>query len=179
MCYKVILDFFRSEVLDGGVTRKKQADSDLGYKDPRWQMKRLEVFKRDESRCQLCFQANKELHCHHLAYKKGRPVWETPVCDLISLCVECHDEITRIKESIGKSISNPVWFRMYQGLEILTRDKSTALDTLQLVYSLSRYPKMVSPLAEIMANFTFPDVSRDLETGSFRYLSADSPTNEE
>lgn len=57
-------------------------------RDPRWQKKRLEIFRRDGWKCCECSRADLELHVHHLAYS-GDP-WETPGKDLITLCKECH-----------------------------------------------------------------------------------------
>lgn len=61
--------------------------------DPRWQKKRLKVFKRDEFRCQLCWSDKNTLHAHHKYYKKGLAPWQYPMKALITICVKCHDII--------------------------------------------------------------------------------------
>lgn len=57
--------------------------------DPRWQKKRLEVFKRDNFTCRDCGNAESTLHVHHCAYC-GNP-WEAPLSVLLTLCAECHE----------------------------------------------------------------------------------------
>lgn len=59
-------------------------------KDPRWQRKRLEVFKAYGWQCRKCWSKDKELHVHHLVYDKGAQPWEYDNRDLIPLCVDCH-----------------------------------------------------------------------------------------
>lgn len=65
--------------------------SEYGKKllDPRWQMKRLEVFKRENATCQFCKDKTQTLHVHHLAYH-GDP-WDTPLEQLLLLCESCHE----------------------------------------------------------------------------------------
>jgi hypothetical protein len=59
-------------------------------KDPRWQMRRLEIFKRDGASCQECGNAEEELQVHHRYYIKGREPWEYPDGCLVTLCKTCH-----------------------------------------------------------------------------------------
>lgn len=59
-------------------------------KDPRWQKKRLEIFKRDNWRCCLCGDTENTLHVHHLRYKKNADPWDYDNDDLITLCESCH-----------------------------------------------------------------------------------------
>lgn len=60
--------------------------------DPRWQKKRLEIFERDEFRCQFCGDKESTLTVHHRFYIKGRSPWEYPDWALVTLCNECHDQ---------------------------------------------------------------------------------------
>lgn len=57
-------------------------------KHPNWQMKRLEIFKRDNVTCQHCGSKENSLNVHHIAYS-GDP-WEAPNELLITLCQDCH-----------------------------------------------------------------------------------------
>jgi hypothetical protein len=63
-------------------------------KDPRWQKKRLEILKRDEWKCQICGNEGDTLHVHHESYCEYGMPWDTPDCDLITICEECHKNIS-------------------------------------------------------------------------------------
>ena len=58
-------------------------------KDPRWQKKRLEILERDGFTCQFCYETDKTLHIHHIAYHNCDP-WDISSRCLITLCGECH-----------------------------------------------------------------------------------------
>lgn len=58
-------------------------------RDPRWQRRRLEIFQRDDWRCQSCGDRTKTLCVHHRWYE-GEP-WEAPDAALLTLCEECHE----------------------------------------------------------------------------------------
>ena len=62
--------------------------------DPRWQRKRLEIFQRDDWRCQKCGSLQDTLHAHHLYYEKGAEPWEYPMDAYMTLCASCHQEET-------------------------------------------------------------------------------------
>lgn len=68
----------------------KRSDYYEKLKDPRWQKKRLEVFQRDEFRCQACFDDESTLTVHHRYYDKGLEPWEYPLEALVTLCQNCH-----------------------------------------------------------------------------------------
>ena len=70
------------------------AYSDL-LKDPRWQKKRLEIFQRDDFKCQGCGDRESTLNVHHQKYV-GNP-WECPDEFLITLCEDCHNHETYLK----------------------------------------------------------------------------------
>lgn len=57
-------------------------------KDPRWQKKRLEIFKRDNFTCQICGETTKPLNVHHEEYN-GEP-WEIADNKLLTICETCH-----------------------------------------------------------------------------------------
>lgn len=62
-------------------------------KDPRWQRKRLEVFKRDNFTCTVkgCTNHTLPLHVHHIRYFWGQDPWDTPIKYLKTLCEVHHD----------------------------------------------------------------------------------------
>jgi hypothetical protein len=66
----------------------------IKLKDPRWQKKRLEIFKRDDWACRRCHSTVKTLTIHHRYYNYGIEPWEYPDDALITLCQDCHHEIT-------------------------------------------------------------------------------------
>ena len=63
-------------------------------KYPRWQKKRLEIFQRDEFKCQSCGNTEKTLAVHHRIYLRGKDPWDYPNELLITLCCVCHEEET-------------------------------------------------------------------------------------
>jgi 5-methylcytosine-specific restriction endonuclease McrA len=68
----------------------KKNYSDL-LKDPRWQIKRESILKRDNYTCQECGSNEKLLHVHHKYYDANTPPWEYPANSLITLCRTCHE----------------------------------------------------------------------------------------
>jgi len=71
--------------------------SDL-LKDPRWQKKRLEIFKRDHFTCKKCEDTESTLHVHHLKYTYGKKPWEYNKKDLLTVCKDCHGIMTRLSK---------------------------------------------------------------------------------
>jgi|GEM_PF-3177802 len=61
-------------------------------KDPHWQKKRLEIFKRDNFTCQYCQSKDKQLHVHHRYYVYKNDPWDYPNDALLTLCIDCHEE---------------------------------------------------------------------------------------
>lgn len=59
-------------------------------KDPRWQRKRLEVYQKDDFRCQLCWDNTETLHVHHPVYKHWGAPWNYETFELITVCATCH-----------------------------------------------------------------------------------------
>ena len=66
--------------------------------DPRWQKKRLEILSRDKFECQCCGDTETTLHVHHLLYKRGLDPWEYDERELVTLCKNCHEEETEIRQ---------------------------------------------------------------------------------
>lgn len=60
-------------------------------KDPRWQKKRLEIFERDEWKCQICHDSESTLVVHHRDYLPNTDPWDYPDHLLVTLCEDCHE----------------------------------------------------------------------------------------
>ena len=74
----------------------------LGYKDPRWQRKRLERFNAADWTCCECGSKKKELNLHHYWYEKGNEPWDYPDECFAVLCDRCHVEWHDKKLTIDK-----------------------------------------------------------------------------
>jgi hypothetical protein len=86
----------------------KKNDFTDQYKDPRWQKKRLQIMERDEFMCISCQETEKTLNVHHLEYIKDKFIWDYPNSELITLCEDCHKEITEIINFIISEIKHMV-----------------------------------------------------------------------
>jgi len=64
-------------------------------KSPTWKEKRDEVLKRDNYLCQSCLKA-RATEVHHLSYAHWQ---QEPLFELVSICHECHEIITKIDQS--------------------------------------------------------------------------------
>lgn len=76
-------------------------------KDPRWQKKRLEILNRDNFTCQSagCYETTKTLHVHHLDYiPESEGPWDYPDYYLMTLCEDCHREITELRPEYEKRL---------------------------------------------------------------------------
>lgn len=61
-------------------------------KDPRWDVRRKEIYRRDNWTCQLCGLTDTEVQVHHLYYLDHKPdPWDYPDEALITLCAGCHE----------------------------------------------------------------------------------------
>ena len=67
-------------------------------KDPRWQRRRLEILQRDNWGCIYCGDKTSELQVHHLLYLSNRDPWEYDDEHLVTACIACHADETRLKE---------------------------------------------------------------------------------
>lgn len=79
-------------------------------KDPRWQKKRLEVMERDKFMCTSCQSDETTLNVHHVVpYRKDTKPWEYENDELITLCEDCHKEITEILDYCKLIIMGRCW----------------------------------------------------------------------
>jgi hypothetical protein len=85
---------------------KGSNQKDLTYeeklKDPRWQKKRLRVFERDGWKCTKCGTQEETLHVHHKKYVRDGEPWDVPSSQLVTLCSECHENLTELSRACWK-----------------------------------------------------------------------------
>ena len=74
----------------------KKTYSEL-LRSPLWQKKRLKILERDDFTCQYCGCKERELQVHHRVYHKGAKPWEYDDSELITLCSQCHETETEVK----------------------------------------------------------------------------------
>ena len=84
-----IPDFMKSSSTVKLETPEKESYSAL-LKKPQWQKRRLEIYQRDEWKCQCCNDTETELHVHHKVYRDGLNPWQYEDNELITLCANCH-----------------------------------------------------------------------------------------
>jgi hypothetical protein len=73
-------------------------------KDPRWQLLRLEVYKRDRGCCIECGRSDRTLNVHHLIYLRGYEPWDYELSMLVTLCSRCHELRERAILEINKAM---------------------------------------------------------------------------
>jgi 5-methylcytosine-specific restriction endonuclease McrA len=73
---------------------------------PKWQKKRLEILQRDNFTCQCCFDDDTELNVHHKKYIFGNEIWDYDDSVFITLCIDCHKDITESKRNIKNIIDD-------------------------------------------------------------------------
>lgn len=93
-------------------------------KDPRWQIKRLEIMKRDNFTCLICKNTDESLNIHHERY--GKLPWEVDEKYLKTLCETCHKviELCKKKGIIYRNIN-----RIIRGNNFYVYIINTRLDT--------------------------------------------------
>ena len=73
-------------------------------KDPRWQRKKNSILERDGYMCRNCGNDKNTLHVHHQYYEFGKNIWDYPDESLITLCEDCHKEITQLDKQIKEGL---------------------------------------------------------------------------
>lgn len=86
---------------------EKKTYSDL-LKNPKWQKKRLEIFKRDKFKCRLCGDTETILHVHHKKYINGHKPWEYDNGNLFTLCGHCHELVESQKDDFDDLIESKI-----------------------------------------------------------------------
>ena len=98
-------------------------------KDPRWQKKRLEIFKRDNWQCKVCGDVENTLNVHHIFYFKDKEPWEVHEGFLITLCEQCHqwtfgegldegEEPLDISDDVGALLQG-IWMGRYDVTDLM------------------------------------------------------------
>lgn len=78
--------------------------------DPRWQRKRLEIFQRDDWKCQHCGESDKTLHVHHrYEYRAGALPWDYHDHELQTLCVDCHAMLKGLRPGSVQLLGDGGW----------------------------------------------------------------------
>lgn len=86
------------------------------YKDPRWEKKRIEIYRRDYWHCRKCGNTNIKLEAHHLYYQRDLMLWEYDNDSLVTLCTKCHNDI----HDNLKKLSGIIAFKILTGeLDVL------------------------------------------------------------
>jgi hypothetical protein len=62
------------------------------------------VFERDNWGCQSCGDDTQTLCVHHLYYLPSKEPWEYPLKALITLCEDCHESETEIKQDVDNTL---------------------------------------------------------------------------
>jgi hypothetical protein len=88
-------------------------------RDPRWQRRRLEIFQRDNWKCQLCSRTDLELHLHHM-YRTTEDPWDEPDLHLLTVCQLCHEQQPSNPHGDFKNpkrlyVTDDEWWRTHQG----------------------------------------------------------------
>ena len=66
-----------------------------------WRQKRIRVLRRDGHLCQGCLE-NVATDVHHMTYDR---LFSELLCDLISLCPECHQKCHPHKDILGRELN--------------------------------------------------------------------------
>ncbi len=71
--------------------------------NPLWQKRRLEIMELANWKCSNCLTQTKELHVHHMLYRRGKEPWEYEDCELMCLCESCHKHYTETKAALDEA----------------------------------------------------------------------------
>lgn len=72
--------------------------------DPHWQKKRLEIFERDDWKCQACKDSETTLHVHHIVYQNNKEPWDIDNEFLITYCEDCHSVVGFLNKTLDLNI---------------------------------------------------------------------------
>jgi hypothetical protein len=80
-------------------------------RSPQWQKRRLHLLEKAVWRCAACGAEDKELHVHHLYYKRDKEPWDYPDDAFLVVCCKCHEDRLH-KEGLFKDLPNLSQFRV-------------------------------------------------------------------
>lgn len=97
-------------------------------KKSKWQKRRLEIFQRDNFRCQSggCPDPEGQLEVHHIEYFSGVEPWDYPDDMLITLCSVCHDK-QRGRAELEKNLASTLKMKGFLLSDLLAL--SSMIDT--------------------------------------------------
>jgi hypothetical protein len=72
--------------------------------DPRWRIKRENVYRRAGYACEDCGAKGVRLQAHHTYYESGRLPWDYPDDDFRCLCEECHGYFHDVKAGLDRYV---------------------------------------------------------------------------
>jgi len=65
------------------------------YQDKRWYELSKKIKARDKNTCQMCGRNDRPVSVHHKVYRSGTDVWDYADDELICICDECHNIVTK------------------------------------------------------------------------------------
>jgi hypothetical protein len=134
-------------------------------RDPRWQKKRLQIMDRDDYKCVICTERTKTLNVHHVKYITGKEPWDYDDSLLLTLCEECHEDISRDKKKIKNQVDDIIDpFSLNQLNEIIEllrkygfHHADIVTDFIQLIHSCE-YGEMVAVDRYIKTRLSPPEL---------------------
>ncbi len=141
-------------------------------KDPRWQKKRLEIFKRDEWACRYCFDSESMLVVHHTFYKRDCDPWDYPDDSLITLCKVCHEGETEARGDVNSVLVDVLRELPYTSVD----DLATSLQ--HMFYGRYGYPNevLLSIMTWAMRNYS---IFRSISEAYFKKHCKDDSCREQ
>lgn len=82
------------------------SDWESAYGDVEWQKKRDKIRIRDNYTCRFCGTQSRQVHVHHLIYRKGAMPWEYPDDELLCICDQCHEYVTGVINKAKLKLTN-------------------------------------------------------------------------
>lgn len=109
-------------------------------KNPEWQKKRLEILSRDNFMCQACYNTKNTLHVHHLDYIYGKEPWEYDGNYFITLCEDCHEEVSKQKPEFEKKLISHFRLKLkeawIQRCALFILENTSATDFNDIIYMM-------------------------------------------
>jgi hypothetical protein len=129
---------------------KPKSDYAKKLEHPKWQLKRLEIMKRDGMVCRSCGESEQQLQVHHRYYVSGRDPWEYPDWSLVTLCKCCHG-----REKLAQEDRHPNTHREWEamvGFLMCDTDDNVAWEFMVSMHMAARAQGMTA--AEYMRHLT-------------------------
>ncbi len=112
------------------------------YKHPKWQKKRLSILKRDNWKCTICTNDERQLHVHHHKYPaKGKFIWNINNKFLTTVCDRCHGLIHKLKDEDDTCLSTFVdqtgisYYDVIKTLVLISKIENNTDDGINLIFN--------------------------------------------